>query len=104
MRWVSLFAFLFAANAFSDDPLPVQPIDNQSTPATPATPAIPAAPAATDAEESAAAPVIPSAKPKRRGPREKEAEGTQAPNRFQADTVIKSQYKLDGQSLEVDPD
>jgi hypothetical protein len=35
---------------------------------------------------------------------EKEAEGTQAPNRFQADTVIKSQYKLDGQPLEVDPD
>lgn len=36
--------------------------------------------------------------------REKEAEGTQAPNRFEADTVIKSQYQLDGQPLEVDPD
>jgi hypothetical protein len=34
----------------------------------------------------------------------KETEGTTAPNRFQADTVIKSQYKLDGEQLEVDPD
>src|SRR5258708_7786784 len=37
--------------------------------------------------------------------REKEAEGTQAPNRFEGDTVIKSQYKsTDGQHYEVDPD
>lgn len=36
--------------------------------------------------------------------REKDADGTEAPNRFQADTVIKSQYKLNGQSLEVDTD
>jgi len=36
--------------------------------------------------------------------REKDADGTEAPNRFQADTVIKSQYKLNGQPLEVDPD
>ncbi|MGZ3698992.1 MAG: hypothetical protein ACXWP5_12740 [Bdellovibrionota bacterium] len=36
--------------------------------------------------------------------REKEAEGTEAPNRFKTDTVIKSQYQLNGQSLEVDPD
>lgn len=34
---------------------------------------------------------------------EKEAEGTQAPHRF--DTVIpKSKYEVNGQSLEVDPD
>ncbi len=36
--------------------------------------------------------------------REKEAEGTEAADRFEADTVIKSQYRLDGKSLEVDPD
>jgi hypothetical protein len=36
--------------------------------------------------------------------REKEAEGSQAPNRFEADTIIKSQYRLDGEPLEVDPD
>ena len=35
---------------------------------------------------------------------EKEAEGTEAPNRFEADTVIKSKFQLDGQPLEVDPD
>ncbi|MDR3606884.1 MAG: hypothetical protein P4M08_05820 [Oligoflexia bacterium] len=36
--------------------------------------------------------------------REKEAEGTEARDRFKADSVIKSKYKLDGQPLEVDPD
>lgn len=35
---------------------------------------------------------------------EKEAEGSQAPNRFEADSVIKSRYQLDGEPLEVDPD
>ena len=37
-------------------------------------------------------------------PAQKDAEGTEAPNRFQADTVIKSTYKLEGKTLEVDPD
>ena len=36
--------------------------------------------------------------------REKDADGTEAPDRFEADTVIKSQYKLNGEQLEVDPD
>jgi hypothetical protein len=35
---------------------------------------------------------------------DKETDGTTAANRFQAETVIKSQYKLDGEQLEVDPD
>lgn len=35
---------------------------------------------------------------------EKEAEGTQAPNRFEANTVIKSKYQVNGEPLEVDPD
>lgn len=36
--------------------------------------------------------------------REKEAEGSEALNRFEADTVIRSQYKLNGEPLQVDPD
>lgn len=36
--------------------------------------------------------------------REKETEGTEARNRFQADTVLKSKYEHNGQPLEVDPD
>jgi len=36
--------------------------------------------------------------------REKDADGTEAPDRFKGDTVIKSQYKLNGQPLEVDTD
>jgi hypothetical protein len=36
--------------------------------------------------------------------REKEIEGSEARNRFQADTVLKSKYHLDGEPLEVDPD
>lgn len=35
---------------------------------------------------------------------EKETEGTEAKDRFQADPVSKSQYKLNGENLEVDPD
>jgi len=40
-------------------------------------------------------------------PREKHGqntEGTEAPNRFEADPVIKSRYESGGRSLEVDPD
>ncbi len=43
-------------------------------------------------------------KSKVRAPREKEAEGTQAPNRFDQDVIFKSKYELDGKSLEVDTD
>lgn len=42
--------------------------------------------------------------PKGRIVREKEAEGTQAPNRFGSDIIIKSKYEFNGQSLEVDTD
>lgn len=41
---------------------------------------------------------------KQKRPREKEAEGTEAADRFEADTVIKSRYQLNGEYLEVDPD
>ena len=35
---------------------------------------------------------------------EKEAEGTEALNRFAGEPIPKSRYELNGQSLEVDPD
>lgn len=42
---------------------------------------------------------------KRKGSRvEKDAEGTEAADRFEANTVIKSKYRLNGEVLEVDPD
>ena len=50
----------------------------------------------------------PSPRPKRSAKgkvtRDKDAEGTEARDRFQADTVIKSKYEADGEPLEVDPD
>ena len=47
----------------------------------------------------------PSEKPRiRKAKNEKETEGTEAHDRFEADTVIKSKYQLNGESLEVDPD
>lgn len=33
-----------------------------------------------------------------------DTEGTEAPGRFEAETILKSQYKLKGVPLEVDPD
>ena len=79
-----------------------------SEPAASAPAAEPAAstPAATAGDTGGDGEEAPRPKPRRgrRTTREKEAEGSQAPNRFEADTVIKSQYRLDGQPLEVDPD
>jgi hypothetical protein len=46
----------------------------------------------------------PAAKKKGKRFREKEAEGSEAADRFEADTVIKSKYEHNGQPLEVDPD
>ncbi|MGK5089737.1 hypothetical protein WDW86_19470 [Bdellovibrionota bacterium FG-2] len=59
--------------------------------------------------ESAPAPESPTEKPtknKKKGTKtgDKETEGTQARNRFEADTVIRSKYQLNGEQLEVDPD
>lgn len=36
--------------------------------------------------------------------REKEAEGTQAPNRFEGETSYRSRFELNGKPLEVDTD
>jgi hypothetical protein len=61
------------------------------------------APAGVPAAEPSARVRLKAAR-KTKHPREKETEGTEAPDRFEADTVIKSQYELDGKPLEVDPD
>lgn len=44
-------------------------------------------------------------KPKKKKRREqKETEGSEAPGRFEAETILKSRYQLNGEQLEVDPD
>lgn len=50
--------------------------------------------------------VVPKTKKKTKAPRfeQKENEGTQAKNRFEADSILKSEYRINGQQLEVDPD
>lgn len=35
---------------------------------------------------------------------EKEIEGTEAPGRFEAETIIRSHYQYEGRPVEVDPD
>ena len=60
----------------------------------PATPAL--------SVESSAAPASDKKRPKRK--EAKETEGSVAPGRFEAETILKSQYHLNGQQLEVDPD
>ena len=57
---------------------------------------------------SASAPVAEAAKSSERRKRsrqiDRETDGTEALGRFEADTVIKSSYQLNGEPLEVDPD
>lgn len=72
-------------------------------------PAAPAAPAAEPSESApaAATPVpveAPAPRKVRKAPVIKDADGSEAPNRFEAETVIKSRYMLEGRKLEVDPD
>ncbi len=89
---MSLFAWMLLTTvAFAEEPAPPVPVSDA-----------PAASAPTGEGEASA-----SAQPsKKRGKRVevKETEGTQALDRFEADTILKSQYYLNGQSLEVDPD
>jgi hypothetical protein len=42
--------------------------------------------------------------PRKKFREQKETEGSEAPGRFEANTIIKSEYQLNGQPLEVDPD
>lgn len=74
---------------------PVSPVSDDA--------AVDAAPSATS--QTRAAKKSKSAKKKKGSNRgERETEGTEAPDRFEANTVIKSRYQLNGQPLEVDPD
>lgn len=64
------------------------------------------------ADEGAETPLIQRPSPRasgksaKKGKRreQKETEGTEAPERFEGDTILKSPYVIDGQPLEVDPD
>ena len=47
-------------------------------------------------------PSVESRKPRKK--REKEIEGSQALNRFEVDSVLRSEYQHEGRRLEVDPD
>ncbi len=79
-----------------------------ATPVAPETPTAqapaPSEPDSSPENSGAPAPKAAVKKRSRQGTREKEAEGTEAPNRFEGDNVIKSQYQRGGQPLEVDPD
>src|SRR5690242_7267930 len=93
-------AFVAAGNPVrAEEPVPAAPVNVAPSPPG-GSPGIAAPPA-----ESAPAPSRRS-RPATKGKRirEKEAEGSQAPDRFEADTVIKSKYEHNGQPLEVDPD
>ncbi len=86
---ISLFTGLLISSASAEDP-------PQGAVALPPSSVEPAAPPRASKKTSR-----PS---KGRRPREKEAEGSEARDRFQADTVLKSKYQLNGEPLEVDPD
>ncbi len=68
----------------------------EGTPAAPAAAQVSSGPLITGKER------VPKKKGKRR--EQKETEGSEAPGRFEADTILKSPYTRDGQPLEVDPD
>jgi hypothetical protein len=71
-----------------------EPPSDQASPTTQASPA---------PQDAPRTPVKKKVKGKQRNS-EKDADGTEAYHQFQENTVIKSQYKLNGQPLEVDPD
>ena len=69
---------------------------------TPPTAVAPTAVAPTAATPSPRPTTTPRAKRENRT--QKDAEGSTAPDRFEAETVIRSRYTLDGKTLEVDTD
>ncbi len=108
MKGLILFILIAFSEAGAQTP-PVQTAPPQSTESAPP----PAAPAEGQPAEGAAAQAStggtgavskPADSPRRKIYREKEAEGSEARHRFTSDPIIKSQYRHDGQPLEVDPD
>lgn len=103
------FVLLSQFSAWADESAAMPPASKIPSAAVPITSTAKSAVGATEAEsdsgdDEAPAPVRKTKLKGGKRTREKDADGTEAPNRFQADTVIKSQYKLNGQPLEVDPD
>jgi hypothetical protein len=93
-------------HAHAQDPIPTQtsgaaPAQGQAPAALPASAQVPGTPGAPSAPQKASKPSNPKGNKR---PREKEIEGTEARDRFQADTVLKSKYQSNGEQLEVDPD
>ena len=97
----SLTLIVSLAGAYAEEGVP-------SPALAPTTGTAPVAPHA----ESASAPSEGSDRRPSKGPKRRkvsrgenrENEGTTAPERFEGNTILKSQYFLNGQSLEVDPD
>lgn len=108
IRLIILFLLITAhAKAFADDTAELH--GSSVTPETsePAQPAL--APASSEsAKHVEVAPddekQVQKKPPRGRAIREKEAEGTQAPKRFDTEVRFQSQYKFHGQPLDVDTD
>ncbi len=85
------FSFLGADMCFAEEPVPANAQAESQ---------------AVLAEKPSADVAVKPSKNRKKGGKtgDKETEGTQARNRFEADTVIRSKYQLNGEQLEVDPD
>jgi hypothetical protein len=81
---------------------PARAEESEGTPAPAASAASGGAPSGGEAAAPAPAQPKKGGRVRERAP--KDTEGTEALGRFEANTVIKSQYKLGGEPLEVDPD
>lgn len=78
--------------------------DDAAAPATSEAPAFPAPQTPAVAPAPSAPPAVNRGKSRPRRRSDRDTEGTEAHDRFEAETVIKSQYTLHGEPLEVDPD
>jgi len=89
--------FWFLLSVAWAQPRPENTADGQSS-VTPQSAASSGTPGNGESGDGEAAP----ATTRRKGGRQ--AEGTEAPNKFEADPVVKSRYMMEGRTLEVDPD
>lgn len=95
-----VISLLLAGAAHAEEPL----TEPTQAPTSAAPTTIPGAPTATPVPKVSPSPRLTESPPTKRIYREKEAEGSEARNRFTTDPVVKSQYRVNGQALEVDPD
>jgi len=82
--WISLWVLNISFAVAASPELLVTPLSSQTPTQTP-TPKV-------------------SKTPRKKFREQKETDGTEAPGRFEGNTILKSEYHLDGQPLEVDPD